>query len=95
MQIAQGVDIVHFIPGRVRLKVQQARGNAVLAQSIEAKLGAVPGIGRVEVHAVTGSVLISYDTTALRTSAGQLVAVLGELFPGADTGRLWGWLGAG
>ena len=81
-----GIRVVHAIPGRVRLKVAQVRGNPTLASQIQTRLAVAPGISRVEVNPLTGSVLMLYEAQdvappdALRPLAEPLAA----LFPGFD-----------
>ena len=79
----KGVQVVHAMPGRVRLKVDKVRGNPAFAQKAQDKLGRVPGIRSVEVKPLTGSVLIYYDGAAL-LAEGALAALtdgFSELFP--------------
>jgi hypothetical protein len=81
-----GVRVVHAIPGRVRLKVAQVRKNPALAGEVQTRLAAAPGISRVEVNPLTGSVLMLYEAPdaaspdALRALAEPLAA----FFPGFD-----------
>lgn len=53
--------IVHHIPGRLRIKLPQAKGNHALMRRINESLSPHEGIRRVETNAMTGSVLIQYD----------------------------------
>ena len=79
----KGVHVVHAMPGRVRLRVDKVRGNPAFAQKAQDKLGRMPGIKRVEVKPLTGSVLIYYDAAAL-LAEGALAALtdgFSELFP--------------
>jgi hypothetical protein len=79
----KGVQVVHAMPGRVRLRVDRVRGNPALAQKAQEKLGRVPGIKQVEAVPQTGSVLIYYDVAAL-LAEGALAALtdgFSELFP--------------
>jgi len=55
-----GVRVVHAIPGRIRLKLRQIRGNAELAWEVEEQLSRIPGVANVEANAVTGSVLVVF-----------------------------------
>jgi hypothetical protein len=56
--------IVHHIPGRLRLKVPGAKGNAIFMDQVQAALGSVDGVREIEVNPVTGSVLVHYDPEA-------------------------------
>lgn len=80
---SKGLKVVHALPGRVRLKVAQVKGNKTLARRAEKKLAQVPGIKQVEAKANTGSLLIHYDPEVLFAAAsmGILEETLGELFP--------------
>lgn len=57
----QKAQIVHHIPGRLRIKLPQAKGNHALMQRIYESFSPHHGIRRVETNATTGSVLIQYD----------------------------------
>jgi len=79
----KGVQVVHAMPGRVRLKVDKVRGNPAFAQKAQDKLGRVPGVKQVEAAPQTGSLLIYYDAAALMAE-GALAALtdgFSELFP--------------
>ena len=82
MEIA-GLEVVHAMPGRVRLKVARVKGNPALARQAQEKLAKVPGIRQVEAKAGTGSLLIHYDLEELFSTASLeiLSATLGEFFP--------------
>src|SRR5919109_2247035 len=51
----------HHIPGRMRVKVPQAKGQPRVLQQIQHALASLPGIQQVEINPATGSVLISYE----------------------------------
>ena len=89
-----GVKVVHFIPGRVRLKVKEMKGEVEFSQQVEAELSTVPGIEQVEVNPITGSVLIKYDTAAVDCDASidALAATLRHLFPSLDVDRMRSWV---
>ena len=53
--------IVHHIPGRLRIKLPHAKGNHLLMRRISESFSPHHGIRRVETNATTGSVLIQYD----------------------------------
>ena len=55
------VQVTHFLPGRIRLKLKDLKRNPEFAEEIEETLAEVPGIEQVEANPVTGSVLIEYD----------------------------------
>jgi hypothetical protein len=53
-------EIVHAIPGRVRLRVDARRRDEVYFASVATSLSAVPGVTRVEVRPLTGSLVIHH-----------------------------------
>jgi hypothetical protein len=56
--------LVSFCPGRVRLRFKELKNKAV-AERVCARITEQPGITRVKANALTGSLLIEYDTAAL------------------------------
>lgn len=56
--------IVSFIPGRVRLRLKELK-NEALAARVLPQIQAVPGITGVEIKAITGSLLIEYNTEVI------------------------------
>jgi hypothetical protein len=53
--------VIHHIPGRLRVKLPKAKGNYALLQQIKESISPRPGVKRVEVSATTGSVVVHYD----------------------------------
>jgi hypothetical protein len=77
------VKIAHMMPGRLRLRFEPLKGRPEFATKLHNHLSGVSGLGRFEVNARTGSVLLFYNTRALG-SAEFLDAIsmaLGKLFP--------------
>lgn len=58
----EGIELLHAIPGRVRLRVPEMKGNPELAREIQAHLSSIKLVHRSEANPVTGSVLILYDS---------------------------------
>jgi len=56
-----GINISHFIPGRVRLRVQQLKKNEDLANQIRNYASGMDLIEKLEINTLTGSVLIEYN----------------------------------
>ena len=56
--------VVHHVPGRVRIKVPSGKQNSRLLNEIKQALASAPGVGHVEVHPITGSVIIHYRRNA-------------------------------
>jgi hypothetical protein len=54
-------NVAHQVPGRVRMKVPAAKGNAELLEQIGEAFSAIPGIERITVNPTTGSVVLHYD----------------------------------
>ncbi|MDR2479276.1 MAG: ATPase P [Treponema sp.] len=56
--------IVSFAPGRIRLRFRELKDKSVAALA-EARIKETPGIDRVEINPITGSILIEYDRNIL------------------------------
>src|SRR5262249_45008419 len=65
-----GIQLRHAIPGRVRLRIPSIKGQPDLAREIEKQLTGLTVVRRVEVSAVTGSVLVVYDPADSAAIAG-------------------------
>lgn len=89
-----GIEIRHYIPGRLRFSVRELARDQVLAQRIQMTLQQVPGVTKVEYHPATTSVLVLFDRGQF-TQPGNiehLLTVLNGIFPavGIDVWRgLW------
>jgi hypothetical protein len=53
--------IVHHVPGRIRLRLPRAKGKSALLEQIKEALSPRPGVRSVAVNPTTGSVIINYD----------------------------------
>lgn len=53
-------EISHAMPGRTRLRISDRRGDAAFFASIASGLSALPGVHKVEVKPLTGSVLVQH-----------------------------------
>jgi hypothetical protein len=75
---------VHILPGRLRLRVKALKGRRHAAGALESHLGAVEGISRVEVSAITGSLLLHFDPRRLSSPAflDACAEAMGKAFPG-------------
>ena len=62
-------DISSYMPGRVRLYSKQLVNNATLEAEVQARLGTLAEIERVETNIETGSILITYEPERLRANA--------------------------
>jgi hypothetical protein len=56
--------IVSYSLGRIRLRFKELKKRKT-AELVSARIGEVPGITRVEVKPITGSLLIEFDTQIL------------------------------
>ena len=90
------IQVIHFVPGRVRLKAKSLRGTPGLARDMEAAFRRVPGISDVEASALTGNILVNYDPRALLTedATNMLSAVLLTYFPDINLPMVLSWLRA-
>jgi hypothetical protein len=57
--------ISHELPGRVRLKIPERRGDARYFASLKAQISALSGVERVQVSALAASILIEHDRSTL------------------------------
>lgn len=55
------LQIAHQVPGRIRMKVPSAKGNAEQLEGYREVLSQIPGIEKVEVNPDTGSIVLRYD----------------------------------
>jgi len=62
--IDRSIEILHALPGRVRLSVTGLRHDPALAQELEGLIAEYPVVRRVEASPVTGNVLIRFDPAA-------------------------------
>jgi hypothetical protein len=89
--VAQAViHIVHFLPGRLRVKIDKVRHNAPFAEEIQCALTTLRGVHHVEVNPVTGSVLVHYDPLIMGSlhSLEALAETLGLFLDRAALERL-------
>jgi len=57
------IELVHFIPGRFRLKSEGFKGKDSIVESILSVSHKIPVIENIEYNSITGSILITYDYT--------------------------------
>ena len=65
LSLAPHMEIVHHIPGRIRIRVLPSGFSLAVKLDVKQAIDAIPGIGRVRVNPVVGSVVIEYDRTHL------------------------------
>jgi copper chaperone CopZ len=56
---------IHSIPGRLRVKTPQVKGNHDKAKDVEYLLNGHQGVNRVAANPLTGSIVVHYDSTAV------------------------------
>ncbi len=83
------LQVLHRLPGRLRLRLEKLRGNDALASVVSSRLAVVPGIRSVEVNPLTGSVLLQYD----KRVEVVVDSLMGDGLDGAAT-RLANWMRA-
>jgi len=59
--------LVSFVPGRIRLRLRELKNHLALAESAKTRALEIPGVTKVEINPVTGSILIEYDPAILPT----------------------------
>jgi copper chaperone CopZ len=57
--------VVHFTPGRLRLRVERTKRTSEVYDDLRGLLGTLPGVTGVEITPATGSVLVTYDANTL------------------------------
>lgn len=84
MKDEKDIQVVHALPGRVRIKVRQLKNNISYAGTIQRYLLEVPGITHLEANPQTGSLLIEYDSTVFEVLAlhPSVSSCLGLTLPG-------------
>jgi hypothetical protein len=70
-------DYLHVTPGRLRVRSVVLKRDVARASRVEQGLATLPGLDLVRVNAVTGSVLVHYDTR--QWTADSLLSAMGEL----------------
>jgi hypothetical protein len=68
--------IVHAIPGRARLRIVERRGDTVFFASVASGLSTIPGVHKIEVRSLTGSILIQHGAPLERIGAAAQEARL-------------------
>lgn len=90
----ENIKVVHFIPGRVRLRSKDLQNNPDLAQTVENALASIPAVEHVDVNSLTGSILIAYRPREINSqnSIDALVETVKTLFPTLDIDNLLAWI---
>jgi heavy-metal-associated domain-containing protein len=69
---AGGIRLVHTVPGRVRFKIDDLKGDQERAEQLEQQLSSIHGILEVQVNPLTGSLVALYDPSSLESVEFQL-----------------------
>jgi hypothetical protein len=90
-----GIKVVSYFPGRVRLRIEKLKHNPAFAEQIQNSLAGLDGIKKLEVKQETGSVLVAYDKKRIKQpeNSQALIATLNELFPELNSDKLKKLLG--
>lgn len=72
---APEIEIVHRLPGRLRIRVAWLKGNAGAGQDAKRRLAEITGVKAITANASTGSLLVEYD--AAMVSPGKIIGALG------------------
>ncbi len=85
-----GIEILHCVPGRTRLKIPMLKWNVTLTNDLMARLAMVPGILGVQASTVTGTAVFYYQPWELSQPASQqaLQEAWQDLFPGVQPEKL-------
>ena len=72
---APEIEIVHRLPGRLRIRAGWLKGNAGAGQEAQRRLADITGVKAVTANASTGSLLVDYDPATV--SPGKIIDALG------------------
>lgn len=71
--------VIHSIPGRLRLKVTNRRGDKQFYNELASKVQEMPSVKSVQTNAVTGSVLVKHDGSVETLLAEAVTAGLHDV----------------
>jgi hypothetical protein len=75
------LELLHFVPGRIRTRFHRLKGNQTLAGEVRNKLSAAEGVEGVEASHLTGTVLIRYEPNLIQWESVLSIAVELNLLP--------------
>jgi hypothetical protein len=61
VEMSLAADLLHHVPGRLRLRIAGAKANPDRLQIIQHSLEEMPGVRRVDTNPKLGSVIVQYD----------------------------------
>lgn len=84
--IRPDLQVMHSIPGRIRLRARNLYGRSEHAEEIVRKLSVIRGLQKARASPTTGSIIMHYDHTALDSVAffSEVAAALGLIAEGID-----------
>ena len=80
------VQVLHRLPGRLRLGIARLQGNEALARLLESELSNLLGVESVKANPITGSLLLLFDSGLSETVVTQKIA---ELLRPQDRADSW------
>ncbi len=73
----QGTSYIHMLEGRLRIKVSEIKGSEDRAIEVEATIRELQGVTHVKANAVTGNVLVLFDSE--ETNHYHIIGTLKDL----------------
>ena len=85
-RIHTDLQVMHSIPGRIRLRARKLYGRSRSADDIARKLSAIHGLHTVEANPTTGSITMNYHHSVVDSVVffAEVAAVLGLIAEGID-----------
>ncbi len=74
--LAPHTEIVHHIPGRIRLRLKRSGLEVISRVDVEALMRSIPGIRNLRVNPVVGSLTVGYDENKLPYSLWERLGSL-------------------
>lgn len=70
--MCESADLLHHIPGRMRLRIPEAKGNSSKLAALQQSLVDLAGVRKVDANAMLGTIIIQYDPTLFTGFTAQL-----------------------
>lgn len=70
--MTQTADLLHHVPGRLRLRIRDSRGNPAGLETIHTALAGLSGVRRIETNPTLGTMVIQYDSALFAEFPGAL-----------------------
>lgn len=78
-------ELVHHVPGRVRLRVAEAKDSILRMTALERRLASLGGVCQAKGNPVTASIVVCYEASR----ETELRSALAEVFPGLERSSKW------